>query len=170
MNLSHLKWAWVISSFENSDSSSHDSLQLYNLRLILFLQMLPPHHDPLSLHGPHPIHRSLVFLSYQLPPRRNKRWDATLCLISRRIYAARHIPYAEMPVRVVTKSWNGCIFPENALLPILLHLRKISWNQEIPEDWHLWVQLKVAPWWPTWQGLHAVALLCAPHYRVPSEK
>ena len=31
------------------------------------------------------------------------------------------------------------------------------------------VPLKVAPWWPTWQGSHAVALLCAPYYRVPSQ-
>ena len=31
------------------------------------------------------------------------------------------------------------------------------------------VPLKEAPWWPTWQGFHAVALLCAPRYRVPSQ-
>ena len=30
MNLSHFKWARVISSFENSDSMSHDALQLCN--------------------------------------------------------------------------------------------------------------------------------------------
>ena len=29
--------------------------------------------------------------------------------------------------------------------------------------------VKVAPWWPTLQGFHAVALLCAPCYRVPAQ-
>ena len=41
-----------------------------------------------------------------------------------------------MPVRVVKKSWNGCKFPENALLPILLY--RSIW-EKFPEDWHLWV-------------------------------
>ena len=31
------------------------------------------------------------------------------------------------------------------------------------------VPLKVAPWWPTSQGFHAVAFLCAPRYRVPPQ-
>ena len=32
------------------------------------------------------------------------------------------------------KSWNGCKFPENALLPILLY--RSIW-EKFPEDWHL---------------------------------
>ena len=48
----------------------------------------------------------------------------------------------EMPVSVLIKSWNGCKFPENSLLPILLYTSiwaKFPKIRTFPEDWHLWI-------------------------------
>ena len=66
----------------------------------------------------------------------------------------------------------------NFVVPISRVKNPCATHDEVPMGYHqllvchegnFVVPLKVAPWWPTGQGSHAVALLCAPCYRVPSQ-